>query len=374
MGPALIQRGASRFARSATSKSARTAHIVRVETPLRSSNSPPLVATRSCMQPSLFPAPPTPPPATPSRSRFITLLGWFVLIGSAIITPISLITLLMIVAGSHGTANANMLDAFFMVCLPPATLIAGIGLLRRWRWPRIYTQVLALTFALWNAGILWRGPTPERTYTSASGVPTTVLASQVDYPQRLASFAISLGIFFALMAKSVRQEFVASIRSQDTRNAFTPPDLPVSPTMNTRLSTANFASAPVGQTAQSDSSPRDLPLTSPALNTRAFSAGVFSQQQRSQHRALLLAIVIMSAIAVGTGWLVHRGLSLGETYLPTKRATHSREVLRGTEPVLFWVSTGLYAALSVGSIGLALWGTREALRRPHLRTRSETRF
>ena len=326
------------------------------------------------MQPSLFPAPPTPPPATSSRSRFITLLGWFVLIGSAIITPISLITLLMIVAGSHGTANANMLDAFFMVCLPPATLIAGLGLLRRWRWSRLYIQVLALTFALWNAGILWRGPTPERTYTSASGVPTTVLASQVDYPQRLASFAISLGIFFALMAKSVRQEFVASIRSQDTRNAFTPPDLPVSPTMNTRLSTANFASAPVGQTAQSDSSPRDLPLTSPALNTRAFSAGVFSKQQRSQQRALLLAIVIMSAIAVGTGWLVHRGLSLGETYLPTKRATHSREVLRGTEPVLFWVSTGLYAALSVGSIGLALWGTREALRRPHLRTRSEKRF
>lgn len=78
--------------------------------------------------------------------------------------------------------------------------------------------------------------------------------------------------------------------------------------------------------------------------------------------ALLIAVTVLLAVTMGMGWLVTSGLSKGETYLPTKRATQRRVVIRQEEPATFWASLGLYSALGAGTLGLAGWLVRESFR------------
>jgi len=78
--------------------------------------------------------------------------------------------------------------------------------------------------------------------------------------------------------------------------------------------------------------------------------------------ALLIAVTVLLAVTVGMGWLVGSGLSKGETYFPSKRATHQRVVIRQEEPATFWASLGLYAAIGAGTPGLAAWLARESFR------------
>ncbi|MEZ5446197.1 MAG: hypothetical protein R3F45_10520 [Gammaproteobacteria bacterium] len=78
--------------------------------------------------------------------------------------------------------------------------------------------------------------------------------------------------------------------------------------------------------------------------------------------ALLIAVTVLLAVTMGMGWLVTSGLSKGETYLPTKRATQRRVVVRQEEPATFWASLGLYSALGAGTLGLAGWLVRESFR------------
>ncbi len=76
-------------------------------------------------------------------------------------------------------------------------------------------------------------------------------------------------------------------------------------------------------------------------------------------RTLGVAIALMFLLAVGMGLLVVRGLTRGDTFSPTKRATLRRAVSRAEEPVMFWVSIGLYATIGIGALGLGAWGVRE---------------
>jgi len=60
---------------------------------------------------------------------------------------------------------------------------------------------------------------------------------------------------------------------------------------------------------------------------------------------------------------VTSGVARGETYLPLKQATLRRSVSRAQEPVTFWVSIGVYAAMGAGALALGVLGGR-AGRRP----------
>ena len=153
--------------------------------------------------------PVTPPllPARPKRSMFITVFAWCVMIASALMSLVSATALLMLLAGSHGSANAKFGEGLIVIGVPPVTLIAGVGLLRRWRWAFGYVLVLLACIAMWNVAQIVRGPTPQHTYTSPGGVPTTVLATQVNYPAHLLMVAVSLGLLATLLTKSVRAEF-----------------------------------------------------------------------------------------------------------------------------------------------------------------------
>jgi len=76
----------------------------------------------------------------------------------------------------------------------------------------------------------------------------------------------------------------------------------------------------------------------------------------------LLAIVGLLAFAGVMFWFVQSGMNKGETALPSKRPSQRRIVSRADEPGLFWASVGLYAALGSGTLGLAVWGIRFALK------------
>jgi hypothetical protein len=82
----------------------------------------------------------------------------------------------------------------------------------------------------------------------------------------------------------------------------------------------------------------------------------------SQMRALWIAIAIMFGLAAGSGWLVLRGLTQGDTWIPAKHIARQRHVQRAQEPGIFWLSVAVYGAVAAGTFGLGAWGTREALR------------
>lgn len=166
----------------------------------------------------------TPPPLpTPSRrkSLFITALVWVFITLGTVLLPVSAITLLMIVAGSHGTVSTSLSGFLLVVGGPPATVLAGIGLMRRWRWAYACSLVLLVSVTWWHLAILVRGPIPEHTYTTASGVRTTVLASNINYPAHLAALAIVVGIFLKLATRAVRTEF-----GYARQNSLSPQPLP----------------------------------------------------------------------------------------------------------------------------------------------------
>ena len=80
-------------------------------------------------------------------------------------------------------------------------------------------------------------------------------------------------------------------------------------------------------------------------------------------RALLVVVLVLLMLAATMSWLVARGVARGETYLPLKQATLRRTVSREQEPVTFWISIGLYAAIGAGALSLGVVGGR-AGRRP----------
>jgi hypothetical protein len=55
------------------------------------------------------------------------LLGWCLIGVSAHASLVSLAALLMVLAGSHGSANSTFLGGFVVIGLPPLTLVAGVG-------------------------------------------------------------------------------------------------------------------------------------------------------------------------------------------------------------------------------------------------------
>ena len=66
-------------------------------------------------------------PTAPRRSRFVTLFSWCLIIGAALLVPVSTVTLMMLLVGSDGTANATWSGALLVVGGPPATVLAGVA-------------------------------------------------------------------------------------------------------------------------------------------------------------------------------------------------------------------------------------------------------
>src|ERR1043166_4386407 len=152
------------------------------------------------------PAAPSPAvPAPAPHSAFVTVLAWFVIVVSAVAIPISVISFLMYLAGSPGTSTGSMFGWLGIVGGPPATCLAGIGLLRRKGWARLYLLALLCALVAYEVSEILKGPTPETTYISPAGVPTTRLAPDANYsPPVLVS---SIGLVVMLFLPKIRAEF-----------------------------------------------------------------------------------------------------------------------------------------------------------------------
>ncbi len=157
--------------------------------------------------------PPELPPAatTKPRSTFVTLIAWLTMIAGILGLPISFITILMLLVKSYGTQTSDPIGFVIVVLGPAILLITGFGLLRRYWWARGAGILLLGILIADNAWTLIKGPRPTTTYTSASGVETTVMGSGTNYTS-LPVIAICVGLLVKLSSAGVRDDFGAPPR------------------------------------------------------------------------------------------------------------------------------------------------------------------
>ena len=143
--------------------------------------------------------------SSPHRSKILTALAWAIILASTVALAISLETLLMILAGSHGTSSVDPFGFLTVVVAPPVTLVAGLALLGRKRWAYFYMLALLSAVLAFNVYDLLRASPVEETYVSPTGVPTTALPT--DRSMFAPAIAISAGMLLLLLLPAVRAEF-----------------------------------------------------------------------------------------------------------------------------------------------------------------------
>jgi len=285
------------------------------------------------------------PPALPNspsarrRSLFVTLLAWAIIAISTLLLPISLMTLLMILAGSQGTSTFNPLGFVGIVMAPAASVVAGIGLLCRRNWGRYFIIILFALLIAYNGWQLVAAGPETTTYTSSTGVKTTVETSYGYKGYNLPIMLVCALLLAGLCRRSVRDEF---------KSTPTPPPLATSPLAAPPASTGGHAgiSPPMTTTVPSQPSPA------------------------RQRLVLWLVISIMMCIAGGLIWLATSGIQNGETYLPSSKPSQRRTIIRQDEPATYWLSIGIYGLAGLASAAAGLWLTRQALRPTPPRPRS----
>jgi hypothetical protein len=142
--------------------------------------------------------------------------------------PISVISAIMFLVHSYGTANAGFLDSCIVILGPVVMLCVGFGLLRRWKWALLGTIALLAIVIVTHAWKLVEGSRSTTITTSPSGVPTTVIGSGPN----IASLPIILlcaGLLARLLSGGVREEFQNQssppmTSSEDTSSALTDND------------------------------------------------------------------------------------------------------------------------------------------------------
>lgn len=257
------------------------------------------------------------------------MLAWIVLALGGLLTPISGISLLMLVAGSHGTASADATGILSVVVAPPVAVASGIGLLLRRCWAWLVVLVLLGGVVAFNVHELATARPATTTHTSPSGVRTTVLASGPNY-HSLPLIALALAAMAGLLTRAVRAE--VGVRD--------PGRVPAVP------------AAPVAATPVASAQP-DVVVMAPSARPVATSR---------QRATAWLAVVLLCCTAGGLGWVVKNGVERGSTRLPIHRASLQRAITREAEPAMFWFSLGLYATTGLAAGSAAAWLTREALR------------
>lgn len=138
-------------------------------------------------------------------SGIVTVLAWLVIMASVLALPISVITLLMVLAKSHGTESADLPGFLTIVVLPPASLVAGIGLLRRRWWAWLYLVALLLLIAATSLLRLGQGATETVVRTAPDGLRTTIMASEPTDAWPL--LIISAGLLVLMLSPRVRAGF-----------------------------------------------------------------------------------------------------------------------------------------------------------------------
>jgi len=358
------------------------------------------------------------PPARVTRRRWsilVTLLGVLVMAAAGLLSIVSFFALLMIVAGSYGSQTSDPLGFLTVIVAPPLSVIAGLGLILRWRWSRYYLLLLFAVLIGANIAELARGGVTTTRHTTAAGVVATS-RNTWGGPNRHSIpiiTACAAGIV-VLLLPAVRREFHPPRVPRSAPPSGSPPPLPQAagardwraghrgrdslyyeewhdgewrrieiggemligrphhvvyvPSPEKWLGYPEWARHRRDEILgrlRSELAPPDYdyyfegqsapPAPAPAPTAAAVEAAV----KPSQWLTLAAVIAIMLAIAAGMAWLVKTGLERGETVLPLKQPSLRRTISRDKEPATFWLSIGTFSVVGLGATGFAAWLTWE---------------
>lgn len=340
-------------------------------------------------------------PATPPRSRFVAALGWTLLVTGALATPLSVVTILMLIAGADGTSTFDPLGFLAIVVAPPATAATGLGLLSRQRWAAVSAALLLVAVMAAAAWHVLAPPVPQHTTIGAGGVPTTVSASEP--PNVTAALAVVALAAVALLGLVRRRDELGGRRrgaAAGWRVGHRGRDmmyyeewrdgawqrLEISGEMLAgRAHHAIYFDAPQRWNAYpawarhrrdeiiaritSELRPPDYVYVDAAADTamplRSIRRPTPAATPRQDAAVLRIAAALLLALAGALLWLAGSSLVDGETVFPSTLPSLRRAVLLDHEPLMFSVSVALYAAAGVAALGLAVWLLRVGRRAPH---------
>ncbi|MEK7950986.1 hypothetical protein [Luteolibacter soli] len=339
-----------------------------------------------------------PPPIRPRRPVFVTVIGWLFIVAGTLLLPISAISLVMIVAGSYGTASTDLTGFLSVIVAPPVAVATGIGLLCRWSWARpVAVLLLAFLIALNVRDLLNHRSTTETT-VDPSGLRTTVLASPPNY-HSVPLIGIGVVLIARLLvgfprgAASAARKLSTPAPERDWRvghrgrdgmyyeelqgGTWQRIDIDGEMLMGRAHHVIYFASPEAWQRypewarhrreeiiarIKGEFRPPDYEYGDGGSTPAAVPVSVPPKTTQQQWGALALFVAILLALAAGMGWLVKSGLERETTWFPAKRASMQRTVTKQAEPTTYWISISLYAAIGLSSGGLALWMLKEGLR------------
>jgi hypothetical protein len=344
-------------------------------------------------------------PIPPARSVLVTTAAWLIILAGALASLISIISFLMLLARSYGTSTGGLLDWLLVLAGPPVTFVAGIGLLRRRRWAWFCIAGILCAVLAWQAfQIAFPSPSGTTTYTSPSGVPTTVLSSGPAYS--LPVIAVCVVMLAVLFSHRSRAEFVsgrmklrapaALARGQhaepakDWRVGHTGRDSMYYEELRDGVwqriaidgemligrahHVIYFASPEQWQRYPDWARHRRDAIIAriksvfrepdyeydgggtigATVSLTAVPRATARPMKASEFRALLVALAFLLGITGLMAWLVSNGMQNNETWWPAKRASQQRTVSRAKEPAMFWTSIGIYSGTGLATFGLAV--------------------
>jgi len=349
----------------------------------------------------------TPPPR---RTLFTTLVGVAAILLGGLGSVFSLFALLLAI-GKPYASSADPLGIFLIFILPPGTLLAGIGLLLRWRWARWWMILLmAGLVALGVRG--WLAPEPA--YAPLPG-PAADAAKRAQLALSVGCAAVGGLVLLGLFSRSVRQEF-AVVREP---RANLPPALPHRPAAVPAETGGNWRVGHEGRDMMYYEERhgigwRRIDIDGEMLTGRAHHVIYFADAETWQrypewarHRrdeiiariksrftepdyeydgggtargenrtpnvsshalpdksgGLLVPVGCLALLAAGAFWLAAQGVERGETRLPARYA--GRHIVSKEEnPALFWTCIATIAGFGTACGGFGLWLVFAARRRP----------
>lgn len=352
------------------------------------------------------------PAAQIRRSVLVTILGWLIAAGAALLSVVSFFALLMVIVGQDGAKNTDVAGFLLVIVAPPVTAFAGVGLALRWRWAWYYLVAGCLALALWNGVEMLRHPEPTVTTTvDPSGLRTTTYRSAPTYGVPL--IVLSAGLLALLLLPKVRREFAGTHdgkQSAQTHAVSAPAggrdkargwrvghqgrdamyyeelqngswqriDISGEMLMGRAHHVIYFPSVELWQQMPEWARDRrdeiiariksefrapdyeyygDGAPSAPAGNIPAVRGSARDQSGSvSQQMLALVAFVgVLLAFAGYMGWNLMGGLDTQTVTLPIPREALQRPVLRDQEPMLFWFSMGIYFAAGAAALWVAGW-------------------
>jgi hypothetical protein len=353
----------------------------------------------------------------------VTVLAFATMAVSALLLPITFITVLMLIAKSYGTDTADAGGVVAVLIAPPATCVAGLGLLFRWRWARYYMIALLAILIAANVWELSKGGKSTTIHTTAAGVTTSEEVWGGPNHHSVPIIAVCSSALILLFLPFVRHEFqppapaLAAAPGPSGPEPAGPEPPPGPGERDWRVGhkgrdlmhyeewrdgawqrllidgemlmgrphhviyftpAADWENYPAwarhrrdeiiarikSQFREPDYEYQDgLPKSAalPVVPPTAHPPATPASTPK-QRAVLWFVVALFFAITVGMGWLVRNGVETGSTVFPSKRPSLQRPVSREKEPVNFWLIIGFYSVAGVGSAGVALWLVREGIR------------